>query len=148
MNETNIFKPIYATTNTITQHLKKLGVPASVLGYGYLKHGIYYALNDTTLMHSVTTRLYPMIAKDYDTTPQRVERAIRHAIELSFNGAYFDGDRAKIVDEYFGNTISAKRGKTTNSEFIASVAEKIRMDTLVDAEARATEMEAMRLGQM
>ena len=116
------------TTKTIATCLKQLGVPASILGYDYLKCGIYEVINDGTLIHKMTKRLYPLIADKCDTTASSVERAIRHAIETSFARGKFDDSRNKLYEHYFGQTIDAEKAKLTNSEFIAAIAEAIRFD--------------------
>lgn len=107
----------------IINYLTELGVPPNLLGYEYLKVGLSKVLEKPSLIHSVTKELYPMIAEECNSTESRVERAIRHAVEVSFNN--LDPNRQ---EEYFGNSISPVRGKATNSEFLARVAECIRLD--------------------
>lgn len=103
--------------------LRDLGIPANLLGYEYLKSAIRLCLEDRTYINFITKRLYPEVAKQYDTTPNRAERAIRHAIEAAWNRG--DPDR---LEHYFGWTVSSKRSKPTNGEFIATVVEQLRME--------------------
>lgn len=107
----------------IINHLTKLGVPSHLLGYEYLKVGLSKVLENPSLIHSMTKELYPLIAKECNSTGSRVERTIRHAVETSFNNL-----DPNLQEEYFGNSISSFRGKATNSEFLARVAECIRLD--------------------
>ena len=104
--------------------LRKLGVPANLLGYEYLKTAIELCLADKSAINRMTKQLYPAIAKTHDTTPSRVERAIRHAIETAFDKGDTD-----VLQDIFGYTISSSRGKPTNSEFIATVVEELRLET-------------------
>lgn len=106
----------------ITRILHQMGVPAHVKGYQYLRDAIALVSEEVNLMGAVTKELYPMIAEKYDTTASRVERAIRHAIELAWDRGNVD-----MMNKYFGYTINIERGKPTNSEFIAMIADKIRM---------------------
>ena len=99
-----------------------MGVPAHVKGYQYLRDAIVFVTEEVNLMGAVTKELYPMIAEKYDTTASRVERAIRHAIELAW-----DRGNVEMMNQYFGYTINIERGKPTNSEFIAMIADKMRM---------------------
>ena len=107
----------------ITRILHQMGVPAHIKGYHYLRDGITFVYHDPNLMGAVTKELYPMIAEKYDTTASRVERAIRHAIELAWDRGNVD-----LMNRYFGYTINVNRGKPTNSEFIALVADKLRLE--------------------
>ncbi|SFP95663.1 two-component system, response regulator, stage 0 sporulation protein A [Lachnospiraceae bacterium XBB1006] len=107
----------------ITKILHDIGVPAHIKGYHYLRKGILYAVEDTEMLSSITKILYPAIAKSCDTTASRVERAIRHAIEVAFSRGNLD-----TIDELFGYTVSTGKGKPTNSEFIALIADKICLD--------------------
>ena len=107
----------------ITGIIHELGVPAHIKGYQYLRSAILMAVEDMDILNSITKQLYPGIAKIYNTTPSRVERAIRHAIEVAFGRGKLD-----TINEMFGYTISAGKGKPTNSEFIALIADKIRLD--------------------
>lgn len=106
----------------ITRILHQMGVPAHVKGYQYLRDAIGLVTDEINLMGAVTKELYPMIADKYNTTASRVERAIRHAIELAW-----DRGNVELMNKYFGYTINIERGKPTNSEFIAMVADKLRM---------------------
>ncbi|MDO4732163.1 MAG: sporulation transcription factor Spo0A [Bacillota bacterium] len=106
----------------ITRILHQMGVPAHVKGYQYLRDAISLVSEEVNLMGAVTKELYPMIGDKYDTTASRVERAIRHAIELAW-----DRGNVEMMNKYFGYTINIERGKPTNSEFIAMIADKIRM---------------------
>lgn len=106
----------------VTKMIQQMGVPAHVKGYQYLRDAIVSVINDVSLLGAVTKELYPMIAKKYNTTPSRVERAIRHAIELAWDRGNID-----FMNKFFGYTINVDRGKPTNSEFIAMVADKLRI---------------------
>lgn len=107
----------------VTVMLHELGIPAHIKGYQYLRDAISISVTDEEMLTSVTKILYPSIAKKHQTTPSRVERAIRHAIEVSWSRGKLD-----TIDEIFGYTVSTGKGKPTNSEFIALVADKIRLD--------------------
>ena len=106
----------------VSQALHKMGVPANIKGYRYLITAIELCINDMDMLGSVTKQLYPTIAKRYDTTPSRVERAIRHSIEVAWNRGQID-----VLDAVFGYTINTRKGKPTNSEFIAMLSDKLRM---------------------
>lgn len=106
----------------VTRMIHQMGVPAHVKGYQYLRDAIVSVVQDVSLLGAVTKELYPMIAVKYNTTPSRVERAIRHAIELAWDRGNID-----FMNRFFGYTINVDRGKPTNSEFIAMVADKLRM---------------------
>ncbi|HHV64806.1 MAG TPA: sporulation transcription factor Spo0A [Peptococcaceae bacterium] len=106
----------------VTKMIQQMGVPAHVKGYQYLRDAIVCVINDVSLLGAVTKELYPLIAKKYNTTPSRVERAIRHAIELAW-----DRGNIEFMNKFFGYTINVDRGKPTNSEFIAMVADKLRI---------------------
>ncbi len=107
----------------VTTTLHKMGVPAHIKGYVFLRQAIMCSINDPSIINLVTKRLYPDIAKLNQTTASRVERAIRHAIEVAWDRGNVD-----VLDEYFGYTINNMRGKPTNSEFIAMIADKIRLE--------------------
>ncbi|MEG0566123.1 MAG: sporulation initiation factor Spo0A C-terminal domain-containing protein, partial [Hungatella sp.] len=107
----------------VTQILHEIGVPAHIKGYQYLRDAITISVADQDMLTSVTKILYPNIAKDYQTTPSRVERAIRHAIEVAWSRGKMD-----TINEIFGYTVSNGKGKPTNSEFIALISDKIRLD--------------------
>lgn len=104
----------------VYQLLKELGIPASIKGYSYVRRAILLSIENPEMIDKITRRLYPTIAKEFDTTPSRVERAIRHAIEISFNR----GDQDKL-HEIFGYSYSSLRGRPTNSEFIAEIVDHI-----------------------
>lgn len=106
----------------VTDIIHQLGVPAHIKGYHYLRTAIIEAVKDDQMIESVTKLLYPTVANEYKTTPSRVERAIRHAIEISWDRGDLD-----ILTSYFGYTVSNDKGKPTNSEFIALIADKIRI---------------------
>ena len=106
----------------VTRIIHQMGVPAHVKGYQYLRDAIIFVTEEINLMGAVTKELYPMVAKKYNTTSSRVERAIRHAIELAW-----DRGNVEMMNKYFGYTIDVERGKPTNSEFIAMVADKLRI---------------------
>lgn len=107
----------------VTSILHEVGVPAHIKGYIYLREAIKLVIDDVELLGGITKTLYPMIAKKYNTTPSRVERAIRHAIEVAWNRG-----KVETIDKIFGYTIDQNKGKPTNSEFIAMVADKMRLD--------------------
>ena len=109
--------------NDVTQILHEIGVPAHIKGYQYLRDAISESVTDQEMLASVTKVLYPNIAKKHQTTPSRVERAIRHAIEVAWNRG-----KMKTINEIFGYTVSNGKGKPTNSEFIALLSDKIRLD--------------------
>ncbi|MEW6621646.1 MAG: sporulation transcription factor Spo0A [Bacillota bacterium] len=110
----------------VTKIIHQMGVPAHIKGYQYLRDAIIMVIEDVNLLGAVTKELYPLIAKKYMTTPSRVERAIRHAIELAW-----DRGNVEMMNRFFGYTINVERGKPTNSEFIAMVADKLRIGTKV-----------------
>lgn len=107
----------------IAERLKMAGIPASLSGYEYLKVAISKVLDNPSLIHSITTQLYPLCAEECGTTSSKLERAIRHAIEVGF-----DRGNTEYLQKLFGYTTSAMKGKATNSEFIATMAEDIRLD--------------------
>jgi two-component system response regulator (stage 0 sporulation protein A) len=107
----------------VTEILRKIGMPAHIKGYQYIRTGIMMAVQDITILNYITKLLYPSIAKQYNTTPSSVERAIRHAIEVAWNRGDMDALQA-----VFGFSISPERGKPTNSEFIAQIADHYRVD--------------------
>ncbi|MEG2205285.1 MAG: sporulation transcription factor Spo0A [Oscillospiraceae bacterium] len=108
---------------TVTEILHQIGVPAHIKGYQFLRDAILMTMNDPQYINSVTKRLYPEIAKHSGTTASRVERAIRHAIEVAWDRGDVD-----TLNGYFGYTIHNLRGKPTNSEFIAMIADHMRLD--------------------
>ena len=106
----------------ITEIIHQIGVPAHIKGYQYLRDAIRMAIEDEQIINAVTKRLYPAVAKKHATTSSRVERAIRHAIEVAWDRGDVD-----TLTAYFGYTIQSERGKPTNSEFIAMIADKFRL---------------------
>ena len=107
---------------TITDIIHQLGVPAHIKGYHYLRSAIVSAYHDPALLDSVTKQLYPQVASQYSTTPSRVERAIRHAIEIAWDRGNLD-----TLNAFFGYTVNTCKGKPTNSEFIALITDKLRL---------------------
>ena len=107
----------------VTNVIHEIGVPAHIKGYQYLRDAIMMSVNDSEVLNSITKVLYPTIAKKHKTTPSRVERAIRHAIEVAWSRGKMD-----TIDELFGYTVSYGKGKPTNSEFVALIADKIRLE--------------------
>ena len=107
----------------VTNIIHEIGVPAHIKGYQYLRDAIVMSVQDIEMLNSITKVLYPTIAKKYDTTTSRVERAIRHAIEVAWSRGRMD-----TIDALFGYTINHGKGKPTNSEFIALITDKIRLD--------------------
>ena len=112
----------------VTELLHEIGIPAHIKGYQYLRDAIMMSVDDKEMLNSITKILYPSIAKQHGTTPSRVERAIRHAIEVA-------GSRGKVdtIDELFGYTVHNGKGKPTNSEFVALIADKIRLEQKMKA---------------
>ncbi len=106
----------------VTQIIHQIGIPAHIKGYQYLRTAIIMTINDNEIINSVTKILYPSVAKKYATTTSRVERAIRHAIEVAW-----DRGDIETLNSYFGYTIQNNRGKPTNSEFIAMIADNLRL---------------------
>ena len=107
----------------VTNIIHEVGVPAHIKGYQYLREAIIMVVSDIDMINQITKQLYPEIAEKYHTTPSRVERAIRHAIEV----AWGRGEQ-QTVERIFGYTVSAAKGKPTNSEFIAMIADKLRLE--------------------
>ena len=107
----------------ISEVLHQIGVPAHIKGYRYLRYSIMLCTNDSSMLGSITKILYPTVAKHFATTPSRVERAIRHAIEVAWDRGDVD-----VLMSYFGYTIQSDRGKPTNSEFIAMLSDKLRLE--------------------
>lgn len=106
----------------VTNMIHEIGIPAHIKGYHYLRDSIMMAVEDMDVLNAITKILYPTVAKRYQTTSSRVERAIRHAIEVAWSRGKLD-----VLDELFGYTVSHGKGKPTNSEFIALVADTIRL---------------------
>lgn len=113
----------------VTEIIHEIGVPAHIKGYKYLREAIIMAINDTEVINAVTKVLYPAVANRFATTPSRVERAIRHAIEVAW-----DRGDIETLQRFFGYTVSNIKGKPTNSEFIALIADKLQLQ-LKNAEA-------------
>lgn len=107
---------------TVTSILHQIGVPAHIKGYHYLRTSIIMGVKQPDIINAVTKQLYPSVAEQYKTTPSRVERAIRHAIEVAWDRGDVD-----VLDSYFGYTIHNSRGKPTNSEFIAMISDRLRL---------------------
>ena len=107
----------------VTNVIHEVGVPAHIKGYQYLREAIIMVVTNTDMINQITKQLYPDIAVKYHTTPSRVERAIRHAIEVAWGRGKQD-----VVERIFGYTVSASKGKPTNSEFIAMIADKLRLE--------------------
>ena len=107
----------------VTNIIHEVGVPAHIKGYQYLREAIMMVIGDIDVINQITKQLYPDIARKYKTTPSRVERAIRHAIEVAWGRGQQD-----TVENIFGYTVSAAKGKPTNSEFIAMIADKLRLE--------------------
>lgn len=106
----------------VTGMIHEIGVPAHIKGYQYLREAIIMSVEDSSVLSSITKILYPGIARRFDTTPSRVERAIRHAIEVAWSRG-----KMETLDSLFGYTINTGKGKPTNSEFIALIADRIRL---------------------
>lgn len=128
-SQKNTFKTADKTQRTqydlekdVTDMIHEIGVPAHIKGYQYLREAIMMSVEDIEMLNSITKILYPSIAKKYQTTPSRVERAIRHAIEVAWSRG-----KMETLDAFFGYTINIGKGKPTNSEFIALIADKIRL---------------------
>ncbi len=107
---------------TITEILHQIGVPAHIKGYQYVREAIRLSVEDPEMLNSVTKILYPTVAKTFGSTSSRVERAIRHGIEVAW-----DRGDVEVLNSYFGYTIQSQRGKPTNSEFVAMISDKIRL---------------------
>lgn len=116
-------RPEYNLEMDVTNIIHEIGVPAHIKGYQYLRDAIMMSVDDSEMLNSITKILYPSIAKQHKTTPSRVERAIRHAIEVAWTRGKVD-----TIDELFGYTVNNGKGKPTNSEFVALIADKIRLE--------------------
>ncbi|MDF2987788.1 MAG: sporulation transcriptional activator Spo0A [Eubacterium sp.] len=125
-------KPVHITNTSrsleveVTNIMHEIGVPAHIKGYQYLRDAIMMVVKDLDVINSITKLLYPSIAKEYNTTPSRVERAIRHAIEVAWSRG-----QVEAIDALFGYTVNIGKGKPTNSEFIAMIADKLRLELKV-----------------
>lgn len=121
MNNVNIYDN-NGVELRVTEILHEIGVPAHIKGYNYLRDSIIMSIEHPDIINAVTKQLYPSVAKKYETTSSRVERAIRHAIEVAWDRGDVD-----VLNSYFGYTIHTSRGKPTNSEFIAMISDKLRL---------------------
>lgn len=110
---------------SITKLLHSLGIPSHIKGYTYIRDGVHLMYENPNLIGGITKELYPEIATKYETTSSRVERAIRHAIEVSWNRGDYD-----LMEEIFGHSVDYDRAKPTNSEFIVTVADKLRLENM------------------
>ena len=106
----------------VTNVIHEIGVPAHIKGYQYLREAIIIAVGDMEVINAITKVLYPQVAKTFSTTPSRVERAIRHAIEVAWDRGDLD-----TLQRFFGYTVSNTKGKPTNSEFIALIADRLQL---------------------
>ncbi len=106
----------------VTETIHEIGIPAHIKGYQYLRHAIILVVNNLDVINSITKKLYPAIAQDFNTTSSRVERAIRHAIEVAWDRGDTD-----VLNSIFGYTVANTKGKPTNSEFIAMIADRLRL---------------------
>ena len=113
----------YDLETKVTNILHEIGVPAHIRGYHYMREAIIMSVNDMDVLNYITKELYPSIAKKCNTTPSRVERAIRHAIEVAWNRGKVDA-----IDALFGYTVNNHKGKPTNSECIALIADRLRLE--------------------
>jgi two-component system response regulator (stage 0 sporulation protein A) len=109
--------------NYVTNMMRELGIPAHILGHGYIREAVISSHHDPELLGSITKKMYPTLASRFNTTPNRVERAIRHAIELTCTRSNMEG-----VKRMFGNTINGNLGKPTNSHFIATFVDRLRVE--------------------
>ena len=116
--------------NRVTSIIHEIGVPAHIKGYQYLREAIMITVEDMDVINAVTKVLYPEVAKRFNTTPSRVERAIRHAIEVAW-----DRGDLETLQKFFGYTVSNAKGKPTNSEFIAMIADRLVLDDSGDNQA-------------
>lgn len=123
-SDINLYKNSQATNLevVVTDIIHQIGVPAHIKGYHYLREAIMQSVNDSNMLESVTKVLYPSVAKKFQTTPSRVERAIRHAIEIAWDRGNLD-----TLNSFFGYTVNTGKGKPTNSEFVALITDKIRL---------------------
>ena len=128
MQPTRAKQPVtqHSLESEVTNVIHEIGIPAHIKGYQYLRDAIIMAITDMDILNSITKQLYPSIAKNYNTTPSRVERAIRHAIEVAWSRGKMD-----TIDKLFGYTVNNGKGKPTNSEFIALIADRLRLEMQV-----------------
>lgn len=123
LNSSDDVRDEFDLLNYVARLMHEVGVPASIRGYDYIRESIMMALKDKNVLKSITKELYPSIAKSNDTTSSRVERAIRHAVEV----AWQRGD-VEILNNIFGYTVKSTKGKPTNGEFISMLTERVRLD--------------------
>jgi len=116
-------KPEQSLESVVTDIIHEIGIPAHIKGYQYLREAIILAIDDMDIINAVTKVLYPSVAKRFGTTPSRVERAIRHAIEVAWDRGDVD-----TLQNFFGYTVSGVKGKPTNSEFIAMIADRLSLE--------------------
>ena len=122
MEEPEVVSQPLELKNMVTAIIHEIGVPAHIKGYQYLRESIMIAVEDMDVINAITKVLYPQVAKTFQTTPSRVERAIRHAIEVAWDRGDLD-----TLQRFFGYTVSNTKGKPTNSEFIALIADKLQL---------------------
>ncbi|MGN0395740.1 MAG: sporulation transcription factor Spo0A [Coprococcus sp.] len=122
-NKSRAIKASDNIESDVTDIIRDIGIPANIKGYQYIREGIIMAVNDANMLNYITKLLYPTIAKKYKTTSSSVERAIRHAIEVAWSRGQID-----VINDMFGYTVNAGKGKPTNSEFIALIADKLRIE--------------------
>lgn len=115
-------KPEQSLESIVTEIIHEIGIPAHIKGYQYLREAIILTINEMDIINAVTKVLYPTVAKKFNTTPSRVERAIRHAIEVAW-----DRGDIETLQKFFGYTVSNIKGKPTNSEFIAMIADRLSL---------------------
>ena len=121
--------------SVISKQLHKLGMPAHIKGYQYIREGIFQMYTNSSSVTKITKDLYPLIAEMYNTTPSRVERAIRHSIEVSWSRGDYE-----VMESIFGNSVDFERSKPTNSEFISSVADSIILESKLKNSKRVQEI--------
>lgn len=128
-NDNRVQEPTYKAIDEnflrkeITKLLHTLGMPAHVLGYEYTREAILITLGNKDILRAITGELYPAVSKRFNTTPTRVERAIRHAVELAWDRGDLD-----TIQKFFGFTTSPKKGKPTNKEFLSALADHLRLE--------------------
>lgn len=128
-NDNRVQEPTYKAVDEnflrkeITKLLHTLGMPAHVLGYEYTREAILITLGNKDILRAITRELYPAVSKRFNTTPTRVERAIRHAVELAWDRGDLD-----TIQKFFGFTTSPKKGKPTNKEFLSALADHLRLE--------------------